>query len=516
MIPQCFKNPFYKAEAREDHYLYPLIKKNAIMSVFRNLKPEPVWQFFEDILKIPRPSNEEEKIREYLVDFAQSRSLDHQVDKAGNLIIRKGAAPGMENRKSVVLQSHMDMVCEKNSDVEFDFRKDPIIAWLDGGWVKARGTTLGADDGIGIAAQLAVLDARDIAHGPVECLFTVAEETGLTGAFGLEEGFIKSSILLNLDSEDEGELFIGCAGGGDLTAIMDYREEQVPDNYTALRISITGLQGGHSGDDIHKGLANSNKLLARLLWEISDEFDLHISDFEGGNLRNAIAREAHSTVLVPAGKLDGLMGECDRFREVFLKEYSYTEPKLKLEVQRVENPDWVIDEDTQANLLNAIYSCPHGVHAWSHAMPGMVETSTNLAAVKFIDGRIVITTSQRSSVETAKKDIANMVQSTFLLAGAETERSNGYPGWNPNPDSAIVRITSGIYKKLFGVDPVVRSIHAGLECGLFLEKYPHLDMISFGPTIKGAHSPDERLDIITVKKFWDLLLEVLLQIPYHE
>ncbi len=486
------------------------------MSVFKNLEPAPVWQYFKEILKIPRPSNQEDRIRQYLIKFGADFQLQTAVDSVGNVLITKSASPGMENRKSVVLQSHMDMVCEKNSDIEFDFNKDPINAWSDGKWIKARGTTLGADDGIGIAAQLALLAAKDIPHGPLECLFTTAEETGLNGAFGLKAGFIQSKILLNLDSEDEGELFIGCAGGVDLTANFDYQKQAIPNGYGAIKISLTGLQGGHSGDDIHKGRGNSNKMLVRFLWEQSDNLDLLIHSFNGGNLRNAIAREASVTILVPEANIPTLNKETAKFQDILLSEFSITEPKLKLKTESVSIPDWVIDEDCQANLLNSLYACPHGVISWSQSMPDMVETSTNLAAVKFKNERIEVTTSQRSSLESAKQNIANMVESVFILAGAETKRSDGYPGWNPNPNSEIVEITSRIYKDLFKTEPIVRAIHAGLECGLFLEKYPELDMISFGPTIRGAHSPDERLDIETVTKFWDLLIEVLNQIPAND
>ncbi len=422
----------------------------------------------------------------------------------------------MENIKSVILQSHMDMVCEKNSDTVFDFNTDPIIAWSDDEWIRAKGTTLGADDGIGIAAQLALLAATDIPHGPIECLFTVAEETGLNGAFGLEAGFFQSKILLNLDSEDEGELFIGCAGGIDLTAKFDFTKQEIPEGYDALKISVTGLQGGHSGDDIHKGRGNSNKILVRFLWEYADDFNILIHSLEGGNLRNAIAREADAIIMVPTAQTANLIKALEDFRDTLKNEFVVTEPNLNLDCEKTTIPSWVIDEDCQANLLNGLYACPHGVYSWSQTMPDMVETSTNLAAVKFKDDQIIVTTSQRSSLESAKQNISNMVDSAFILAGADTERGSGYPGWNPNPKSEIVEITAGIYKSLFGIDPIVRAIHAGLECGLFLEKYPDLDMISFGPTIRGAHSPDERLEISTVKKFWDLLIEVLKQIPTNE
>lgn len=486
------------------------------MSDFNNLLPKELWQFFSDILEIPRPSDHESRIRDHLLEFARKNKLYSAVDKAGNLIIRKPAIPGLENNKSVCLQSHLDMVCEKNSETQFDFLSQPISAYVENGWIRSKGTTLGADDGIGIAAQMAILASTDIPHGPVECLFTVAEETGLTGAFGLENDFIQSKVLLNLDSEDEGELFIGCAGGIDLTAWFDYEQEPIPDGSAAFKLSISGLKGGHSGDDIHKGLGNANKILSRFLWEYSDELMIRINSFEGGNLRNAIAREAVAIIVLPALNENILKDSLVSFMREVKIEFSVTEPDMEFSIQETGMPAWVIDEDTHFNLLNALYACPHGVLAWSQNIPGLVETSTNLAAVRFEDERIKITTSQRSSLKSAKKNMSNMVESVFLLAGAYTEKSTGYPGWNPNPDSPILHITREAFKDLFGQEPLVKAIHAGLECGLFLEKYPGLDMISFGPTIKGAHSPDERLDIVTVGKFWNLLCEVLKRIPENE
>lgn len=417
--------------------------------------------------------------------------------------------PGMENKTGVCLQSHLDMVCEKNSGTDFNFTTDPIQAFIDGDWVKAKGTTLGGDDGIGIAAQMAVLDSSYLIHGPLECLFTVAEETGLNGAFGLQPGFLQSQILINLDSEDEGELYIGCAGGIDLTAWFDYLKEYVPDGHIAVKLSIRGLVGGHSGDDIHKGFGNANKILSRFLWEYADEFDLHLSLFDGGNLRNAIAREAEAIITLPSVKKEALKEAFARYESEVKNELSRTEPGLELTFNDCPLPEWVVDEDCQCNLLNALYACPHGVLAWSQTFPGLVETSTNLAAVKFDQDRIKITTSQRSSIDSAKRNMSNMVESVFLLAGAYTERSTGYPGWNPNPASALLKITHQAYEDLFAQKPLVKAIHAGLECGLFLEKYPEMDMISFGPTLKGVHSPDERLCISSTVKFWALLAEVL-------
>jgi dipeptidase D len=482
------------------------------MSELLNLEPAQLWKHFVDVLKIPRPSDHEKQIRDFLIQFAVNRSLAYESDLAGNLIIRKAASSGRESVAGVCLQSHLDMVCEKNAGTDFDFLTDPIQAYIDGDWVKAKGTTLGGDDGIGIAAQMAVLDDTDLVHGPVECLFTVAEETGLNGAFGLQPGFMQSEILLNLDSEDEGELFIGCAGGMDLTAWFDYLQEFVPDGHITVKLGVKGLIGGHSGDDIHKGLGNANKILSRFLWQNADDFEIRINNFNGGNLRNAIAREAESIITLPENKKEELLKAFMNYQTEIRFEFIKTEPDLELWFNDCDMPEWVIDEDCQCNLLNALYACPHGVHSWSQTIPGLVETSSNLAAVKFNEDRIKVTTSQRSSLESTKENMSNMVESVFLLAGAFTERSTGYPGWNPNPDSPVLKITEQAYQDLFNQKPLVKAIHAGLECGLFLEKYPKMDMISFGPTIKGVHSPDERLNIPTTVKFWKLLTEVLKRI----
>ncbi|MCK4638190.1 MAG: aminoacyl-histidine dipeptidase, partial [Bacteroidales bacterium] len=398
-------------------------------------------------------------------------------------------------------------------DIVHDFDRDPIQAWIDGEWVKAKGTTLGADDGIGIAAQLAILESNDIEHGPIECFFTIDEETGLTGAFGLKSDLLKSNILLNLDSEDEGELFIGCAGGKDTLANLHFSKENVPDNITALKITVGGLKGGHSGDDIQKGLGNANKILNRLLWNATNRYDMRLSVFDGGNLRNAIAREAYAIVTVPAKFQNELLKYVEDFEKTIQKEYKITEPDLKVKAYSTQTPEFLIDITSQNKLLNAVYACPHGVIAWSAEIPNFVETSTNLASVKALKDEFLITTSQRSSVESAKKDICDMVASVFKLAGAKVKHTEGYPGWKPNPDSEIVEITENSYKKLFNQQPKVRAIHAGLECGLIGHTYPKMDMISFGPTLRGVHSPDERLDIKTTKKFWDLLIDVLKSIP---
>ena len=479
----------------------------------RKFNPERLWYYFAEILEVPRPSKKEEKIVKYLLHFGKSQSLETIQDEIGNVLIRKPAYPGMENRKSVVLQSHIDMVCEKNSDTNFDFDKDIIQSYIDDGWVKAKGTTLGADDGIGIAAQLALLEDKTIQHGPIECLFTVDEETGLTGAFGLKPDLLKSKILLNLDSEDEGELFIGCAGGKDTLAEMNYSKEKLIDEHIFFKISITGLKGGHSGDEIQKRLGNANKLINRILWESSHKFDIRINNFDGGNLRNAIAREAFAVVAVPVDNIEDFKKLVNEYHKIFVAELHKTEPDLKVSINDIERQDFVIDLKAQNKLLNVIYSCPHGVNAWSADIENFVETSTNLASVKMNDNLIKFTTSQRSSVESAKDDIGNMVASVFKLAGAKVNHTDGYPGWNPNPNSDIMEITKASYLKLFDKKPKVLAIHAGLECGLIGETYPEMDMISYGPTIKGAHSPDERLKIETVQMFWDLTIDILKNIP---
>ncbi len=477
------------------------------------LEPSRLWYYFTEILKIPRPSKKEEKIIAYLLEFGKSRKLETLQDETGNLLIRKQATPGMEDRKITVLQSHVDMVCEKNSDVDFNFENDPIQARIEDGWVKATGTTLGADDGIGIAAQLAILDADDISHGPIECLFTIDEETGLTGAFGLKPGFLKGKILLNLDSEDDGELFIGCAGGKD--TVINFRMEKapVPENYQFMRLEVKGLLGGHSGDDISKGRGNANKILNRMLWYGNNHMDIRISYLDGGNLRNAIAREAIAIFALPEQSIKSFGEYVDKFTKEVKAEYHITEPDLQIVLEPAENQEFVIGAELQDKLLNAIYGCPHGVMAWSAEIPNFVETSTNLASIKFEKESIQVTTSQRSSVESAKEDICNMVASVFRLAGADVRHSDGYPGWTPDPHSEVVEITRQEYVRLFNEEPKVLAIHAGLECGLIGDVYPEMDMISYGPTIKGAHSPDERLKIDTVEKFWKLTIEVLKKIP---
>lgn len=479
------------------------------MSDILKLQPERVWYYFDEICKIPRPSKQEEKISEWLVEFGKKNNLETLKDSAGNVLIRKPATNGKENGKAVVLQSHIDMVCEKNASTVHNFDKDPIQPVTDGEWVKAKGTTLGADDGIGMAVQLAILESSGIAHGPLECLFTVDEETGLTGAFALQPGFVKGKILLNLDSEDEGQLFIGCAGGKDTSVTFSFKKENIPAKMLPYKISVTGLKGGHSGDDINKGLGNAVKIMNRFLMNASEHYGIRISKIDGGNLRNAIAREAFAYLMVPSDNKNKLIEYACTYNDIIKNELHVTEPDLKFVIEDSEIPAFVIDSDTQFRLLHSLYACPHGVIAMTADMPELVETSTNLASVKTEDDRILIQTSQRSSVETSKDDIARMVASVFKLAGAEVKHGEGYPGWKPNLNSEILFVMKESYKKLFNKEPMVLAIHAGLECGVIGEKYPGMDMISFGPTLKGVHSPDERINIESVYLFWKLLVEVL-------
>ena len=480
------------------------------MSEIRNLQPQKVWEIFDDITRVPRPSKKEGKIIAFLLDFAERHGLEHKRDKIGNVLMRKPATKGFESRPTVVLQAHMDMVCEKNSDVDFDFERDAIRTKIDGEWVRAQGTTLGADCGIGMAAALAVMVDEGIEHGAVEALFTVDEETGLTGAFELGEDMITGKYLINLDSEDEGEIFIGCAGGIDTLATFHYDEEAAPANYAFYRADVSDLLGGHSGDDIEKGRANSNKIMARLLLLAAQSFDGRMSYFCGGNLRNAIPREAYTVFGVPAHLQKEFEAAYKTFADEIRAEFAATEPNLKMSLNPMPAPATVLAAKSQFALVNALVGAPHGVLAMSQAIKGLVETSTNLASVKFGDNKtIVVTTSQRSSVESEKVYAMQQVEAVFALAGADVTHSDGYPGWTPNTNSRLLEWTKECYESLFGTEPRVRAIHAGLECGLFLEKYPDLEMVSFGPTLRGVHSPDERLNIATVTKFWNLLLAVL-------
>jgi len=477
--------------------------------VLYQLKPERLWFYFGEVLKIPRPSKQEEKILEYLKEFGRLNQLETIQDQVGNVLIRKSATPGFEDAPSVCLQGHVDMVCEKDEEVNHDFEKDPIQVFTEDGWLKAKGTTLGADNGIAVATMLALLEAKDINHGPLECLFTVDEETGLTGAFGLDPSMLKSRILLNLDSEDDGEFFIGCAGGKDTVIELPIEKEIIPGGYKIFKIKVSGLQGGHSGDDIHRNRGNANKILNRFLWECARDFGARVCTFEGGNLRNAIAREANSIFIVPSDKSGEIKSVAEKYLKALRFEFRVSEPDLAIDLEENVACNSVLSQTTQDLLLNSLYACPHGVIAWSQDIPNFVETSTNLASVKMKDGKFRIATSQRSSIESAKDDISQMVASVFRLTGASVEHSDGYPGWAPNPHSKVLELCVESWESLFSAKPVVRAIHAGLECGLIGDKYPGMDMISYGPTMRGVHSPTERLEIKTVEKFWVFTLKLL-------
>lgn len=479
-----------------------------------DLKPGVVWNLFHEITQVPRPSKKEGKIIEYLEAFAQKHGIAVRKDETGNILMSKPATPGYEKLPAVILQSHVDMVCEKNSGKDFDFDNDPIRTVVDGEWLHADGTTLGADNGIGMAAQLAVLVSDDIEHGAVECLFTVDEETGLTGANALKEGFMTGEILLNLDSEDEGELFIGCAGGKDTQGTFTYIPEEAPDNLQYLRISVAGLSGGHSGGDIHRGLGNANKILARFLYLLKEKHPFVLSRIDGGNLRNAIAREACAVIGVQPGAKEDARILLNTFAADVENELKHADPKVVLLMESAEQPAFIIDASTAEKLLLTLLACPHGVVSMSHDIEGLVETSTNLASVKMKENNtIVIGTSQRSSIDSSKTAIADTVVSVFKLSGAEVVQGDGYPGWTPNPNSNILKTAEESYKRLFGKQPKIMAIHAGLECGLFLEKYPYLDMISFGPTLRDVHSPGEKINIPSVALWWEHLLDVLKSIP---
>lgn len=484
------------------------------MSVLSQLNPAPIWIYFEEICNIPRLSKNEGTIRAYILDFALRLNLEAREDPTGNILIIRPASPGFENLKTLVLQSHMDMVGEKNADYPHNWSTDPVIPYIEKVWVRAKGTTLGADDGIGLASQLAILSDKNLQAGRIECLFTVDEESGMTGAKNLKPDFFEGRTMINLDSEDEGILFIGCAGGMDTISNLKYFSQRTPDDQAAFSISVTGLHGGHSGDEIHKGYGNAVKLMNRILWNLSNQFAIHISRFDGGNLRNAIPREAFSGITVNKSSGDPLRDWVLDFQEVLREEFGELEKDLKISITEADVPEFIMDEETQSRLLKSLACCPHGVIAWSKDMENLVETSTNLASVNFIEGnQIKIVTTQRSSVESSKHDAAAMVRSCFDLAGAEVIHSQGYPGWKPNLKSEILNITVKSYLKLFGKEPAVRAIHAGLECGLIYEKFKGIDMISFGPTIRGAHTPEEMIEIKTVQMFWDLLIDVIRNIP---
>lgn len=477
------------------------------------LSPSLLWHHFKALTDIPRPSGKEEKAIEYVKHIGQKNNLATQRDDAGNVAIQKDATPGMENRKTVVLQGHLDMVPQKNEATHHNFETDPIKTIIEGEWVTAQGTTLGADNGIGVAAILALLESQDIEHPPLEALFTVDEETGMTGAFQLQKRFIKGDILFNLDTEEEGVLITGCAGGVNITGTLPYTNNPAPEDHIPFEITVSGLTGGHSGMDIHKGRGNANKLLNRFLWNAIHHQDAVLSSYNGGNLRNAIPREAFATLLIPGKNQQQLHESVDQFRELFTNEMKQTDPGLEIRIAKAPMPKTVIPKDVVQRLIKIIYGIPHGVIRMEPELDCVTETSNNLAAVFTNDGHIQILNLLRSSKDSAKEDLANMIRSIFELGGSDVEEEGAYPGWQPAPQSEIVNAIKQTYKNKYGQHPRVEVIHAGLECGIIKSIYPQIDCISFGPVITGAHSPDERVNIKSVERFWDLLISVLKEIP---
>ena len=478
------------------------------MGILSNIEPKEVFHYFEELSMVPRSTFHTKKISDFCVEFAKAHNLEYIQDEVNNVIIKKPGTAGYENSDPVIIQGHLDMVATKTTDSDHDFENDPLDLFVDGDLIGAKNTTLGGDDGIAVAYAMAILASTDIPHPPIEAVFTVDEEIGMGGAHHLDTSVLKGKICLNIDSEIEGVMTVGCAGGYiyDTFIPIEWSEE----SGTKMTISLSNLQGGHSGDDINKGRGNAIKILNRFLWDLNERYGLLVASLEGGNLRNAIAREANAVIVFDEVLKENIRVDFNMYAAEMEEVWKITEPGLQLELESVDLPGEVLTQEFTNKLLNALYACPHGVFAMSYRMPGMVETSTNLAAVKFIENdTILITTSQRSDVDSEKMNIAHMVAAVFRLIGAEVEHGEGYPGWAPNPESAILKIAVESYKQLFGYEPVVRSIHAGLECGLFLEKYPGMDMISFGPTLRGVHSPDEKVDIETVGKWWKHLVDIL-------
>jgi dipeptidase D len=478
------------------------------------LKPQGLWKFFDDLNSIPRPSKKEERVREWVVKLGHDWKFKTQIDEVGNVLIQKPATPGMENRTPIVMQSHLDMVCQKNADTDFNFDEDGIRMYVDGDWVRAQGTTLGADNGIGVATILAVLDSSDIPHPAIDALFTIDEETGMTGALGLKGGFLEGQILLNLDTEDDDEISIGCAGGVDVTSKATYESEVPVKGLKAMKLAFTGGSGGHSGMDIHKGIANANKLMNRLLLVAYDAVDFRIETLEGGGLRNAIPRESHCTIIMDASDCEAFAEVCLSEFEKITAEYRTTDPGLQWSCETSgDASSEVLPEDVQESLLMAIQACPVGIHRMSPDIPNLVQTSNNLARVEVKDGTITLQCLCRSSVDSEKDDHARSISAAFALAGLETDYSGQYPGWTPNPNSSIVATMKELYEEKYGEEPRVLACHAGLECGILGTNYPEMDMVSFGPNIRGAHSPDECVQISSVQKFWDYLMDALQRIP---
>jgi dipeptidase D len=483
------------------------------MSDIRKLEPKQLWNIFYDITQIPHPSKKEKRIVDYVVKFGKEHKLETIVDKVGNVIIKKPATKGMEKRKGVILQTHLDMVPQKNNDKKHDFEKDPIETIIDGNWVKANGTTLGSDNGIGVAAALSVLSAKDLQHGPIEALFTIDEETGMTGVFGLKKGLLKGDILMNLDSEDEHEICVGCAGGIDVSAIKKYKEENAPRGMTAYRITVIGLKGGHSGVDIALGRANSNKLMFRFLMQAESDLGIRLAEAGGGNLRNAIPRESYAILLVAGAKARLLEKLVKGYEKMYRAEFAETEPGLSFSFKKCETPSKVMIKQDQYKIIRSVFACPNGVQRMSQAMKGLVETSNNMAIVKVAKGNFEVHSLCRSSVNSSKEATAWKIAAVFHLIDAKVTLTGGYPGWKPNMESPVLKVMSNTYKKMFGTVPDIKAIHAGLECAIIGGTYPNLDMISFGPTINFPHSPDEKVNIPSVKKFYDFLCESLKQVP---
>lgn len=476
------------------------------------LEPKLLWEHFYEISQIPRCSRNEEKVREYIIQVAERNGLEYKMDAVGNLVVKKPATPGLEGKPTVVMQGHLDMVCEKNKDTQHDFSKDPIKLKREGDWMTAEGTTLGSDNGIGVAAALAVMESKDLKHGPLEFLFTIDEETGLTGATEIAPDMLEGRILLNMDSEEDGALYIGCAGGKDTEIFLNLDTEKVPAGFQAVQVKIGGLLGGHSGLNIHEGRGNAIKLLNRFLWKVLPQVGGRLAGFEGGSKHNAIPREAEAVVYLPADKVSELRKIAGEYDAIYKDELQFIDPKVSLTIHTsgFDAPAEMFTSELHNKFLNLLYTIPHGVIAMSHAIPGLVETSTNLAVVGMKEGKLSILTSQRSSIGSALTDINDMVRACGFQANADVHSGGGYPAWKPNPDSPLLKKAKEIYKDLFGKEPEVKAIHAGLECGIIGDKFPGMDMISFGPTIEGAHSPDERVQISTVEKFWKFV-EALLE-----
>jgi dipeptidase D len=483
------------------------------MSEILNLKPANVWKHFHSLTQVPRPSGHLEKIRQFLVDFGQSVGVESFSDEAGNVIYRKPATPGMEGRKTVILQAHMDMVPQKNNDTVHNFETDPIQTYIDGEWVKAKGTTLGADDGMGVAAIMAVMEDMTLVHGPLVGLITADEETGMYGAFGLKPGTIEGDILLNLDSEEEGMLYIGCAGGEDLTCTLEYKPEPVEADDVALKVTLKGLRGGHSGTEIHTGRANANKLMARFMNQVIAYDEATLVSWHGGNMRNAIPREAEVVITIPADEEADVLDFVKECETTWNEEYHVNETPISFTAERVALPATKVPDEIRDNLVDAIFACQNGVQRMIPSIPNTVETSSNLAIVTIADGKATICILTRSSRESMKDYLNTALESCFSMAGMSTERSGAYSGWEPDVNSPILAAMRKSYQAQFGEEPRVEVIHAGLECGIIGAVVPGLDMISFGPTLRSPHSPDERCHIPSVQKFWDFLTETLKNTP---